>query len=227
MPRQVSHYNKYRKRRLEQPLVDANLVYLSGYESGINENRGGSATVSNGGGVFQSAVQQKFGSNSLDIVTGELSFNTGDMPLAGDFTLEGWIYPTTLSSSVFRAIAGNFNTVNNGWILWVTLSTDPRLQINFGGGSFFNSTTVIQLNQWQHFAVSRFGNTVRVWVDGNYEGSYSYSSSPDDTNAVKIGNNANLNVRWDGYLDELRFVDGYCIKKYRNNADVSVPTGPY
>lgn len=228
MPQYISQWAKRRWHTVsKQTIIDRDLVYLSGYESDRLENRSpatGTVTAT-GAGAQRSVLEKKFGTASLDIINSELQLAPGDMPLAGDWTLEGWMYPTTLSSLAFRAMAGNFSTANGGWSFWVTLSTDPRLQINMGGGFFLNSTSVVQLNQWQHFAATRKDNTIRLWYNGNYEGSLAYSGTPSATNRTFIGNNANGNVRWDGYLDELRFVDGYAV--YTDSSDITLPTGPY
>lgn len=227
MPKHLTSYKRRRKWfSAETDLnITENLVYLSGYESGLSENRGGTATVTVNSGVFQEATEVKFGSSSIDIVSGELLFDAGDMPLAGDWTLEGWFYPQTLSSVVFRAIAGNYEPVNLGWVLWCTFQPTPKLQINMGDGTFLNSSTTVTTGAWHHFATTRKDNTIALWLDGAYEGNVAYASAPDATNRVAIGRNQETATRWDGYLDELRFIDGYAV--YEGTSNITIPTGPY
>ena len=109
-----------------------------------------------------------------------------------DFTIECWYYPTSHGSYeglVHQWPNGNYN-VTNGWCLEpVGGSLDfyyckPDGSIAHASGS----SSQIPLNQWNHCAVSRLGNSIRVYLNGTHAGSHSYSGTiQNGTGPVRIG----------------------------------------
>lgn len=131
-------------------------------EEGHTINRVGTVTTT-------STAQSKFdGSSILNTGTGghinvdgagsEFTFGTGD------FTIEMWVYPTSLAAQ-------------QTLLDWRPLSTEgkyPALSITTGGNLEwhsdaavnFTSTSTIGTGTWTHIAVARTGGNISFFIDG-------------------------------------------------------------
>ncbi len=129
---------------------------------------------------------------------------------SGDFTIEAWIYPTTVSPTY----QGIFSTTG-------TSSSDIQVQLNNNLLRFTSytvqiaiTTSTISANQWTHIAVCRFGGTTYLYVNGNLGG-----SGTDSTNWVanpaNIGAIFNSSYSFSGYIDDFRVTKG--IARYTQN----------
>jgi hypothetical protein len=99
-----------------------------------------------------------------------------------DFTIELWAYHTSVSVGYQALVSHSSDTADaqNGWIFYL----EANNTINFlsSAGSGWNgitctSTTIPTVNTWSHFAVSRSGNTTRMFYNGTQIGSSSFSGS--------------------------------------------------
>jgi hypothetical protein len=91
-----------------------------------------------------------------------LSF-ADDTPLefgTGDFTISTWIYPTSVTG--YQAI---FAGTNNEFIFNLS---DSRLECGmwYTAGIAGTATGSIEINKWQHVAVSRRSGILRLYIDG-------------------------------------------------------------
>jgi len=124
----------------------------------------------------------------------------------GDFTVEAWVYPNSLSTDWFIVTAsgaGGFfigfsssSTIGFGWgragIAW-----DYRVA---------GSATV---NTWQHVAVTRSGTSMRLFVNGIQQGTTQTISTAYDmsTTSTTIGSQG-ANYYLNGFISNLRVVKG-------------------
>ena len=157
----------------------------------------------------------KFGSGAADFTAGSTSaidtgnatdFNFG----AGPFTVEAWIYPTSLSS--FAVIAAQTLTTgsNNGWIFSASSTALSFAYSANGSGSIgINASYTIPLNTWTHAAVDFDGTTLRVYINGAVLGTGSLGGAiyPSTLNTL-IGNTPDNVGNFTGYLDEVRVTKG-------------------
>lgn len=152
-----------------------------------------------------SSAQSKFGSclhlQSASIVSdsySDLSFNTGD------FTVEFWIYCTN------AAVQENIWGIGSN-----PLSSSCTAQIYKLGGSFrywtgadliTSSSSAVIANQWQHIAVSRSGDSVKLFVDGFQVG----STATDSRNhaGTKQGIGTGSVPLYNTFIDEIRITTG-------------------
>lgn len=93
-----------------------------------------------------------------------LSDTTNGIALSGNFTIETWLYPTGASGSGYSVIttanasAGIFQYYYNsaGKIGYYTVSA----------GAVLTSSAALTFNTWQHVALVRSSNVVKVYVNG-------------------------------------------------------------
>lgn len=99
--------------------------------------------------------------------------------LDGDFTVELFFYPTQLldSRTLIRKVASSSSL--GGWILRLTQSGAIQLAVTATSGGFTITSTnnYVSINNWHHVAITKFGNTNRLYLDGNLVGS-AISSAP-------------------------------------------------
>jgi hypothetical protein len=111
-----------------------------------------------------------------------LSTNNTRLNLTGDFTVEGWFYPTNVTGAhalwtFGQASAGRYT---------VQLSGTSVLSNLYGDGSTTYTSTV-PINTWTHVAMVRSGTTVKIYINGT-------ASATTDTQSGTIGNGGYLNI---------------------------------
>ena len=189
------------------------------------------------GSGWATTTQSKVGTNAISIAGNGLACRTvmpndASLELVGDFTLEGWFYPsgvdqygpfmyrqTSSSASgdytVFRMGAGFNSGVAQFGTRW--------------GGTDFSLDGVADLrNAWHHVAVTREGSTVRLFVDGSVVNSGTWSNPVvwDDGHIGDVDGATyqnNTDNEWQGRFDSLRLTNGHC----RYNASFTPTTEPY
>ncbi len=136
------------------------------------------------------------------------AFNFG----TGDFTVEGWVYPTTTSGTrpivEIRTSAAN----STGFAL-LSQSGATTLNVYTNGGFAGASTNSLTTNQWNHVALTRSGNTWGYWINGVASGSFTNSSTQSDgaTTGPKIGGSTTGGEVWIGYMSNIRIVKGTAV----------------
>lgn len=188
---------------------------VSSYSSGttILTNKGtgtftiatttGGKLVTTSGNCSLSTAQKKFGTASLYLDgTDDYARCEGgtDFAFASNFTVEGWIYPTSVTGNRYLFSLGTETTGRYNLFLVSGVLT----------GNFYGSTSTtfggsISINTWTHIALVRSGSTITVYVNGTALGT-------TETNSSAIGNTGQLTIGADttgvnnfaGYIDEFR-----------------------
>ncbi len=171
----------------------------------------GSAQISTAQSRFGGASALFNGTNSaVDInASSVLEFGTGD------FTVEAWMFPTALTSAA-NIISRQVDP--SGLAIQLRISSGSKLELVLrspgGGVTTITGTTTITASAQHHAAFARESGTMRLFLDGNLEGSAAFAASLSDaggTQKLCIGanltNSAHQNY-FTGYVDEVRIVKG-------------------
>lgn len=183
-------------------------------------------TWSGTGSPVISTAQSMFGGSSL-YLNGS-SFLAAATPInidlsQTDFTIEGFIYPTSISSTwvFFASWAGVSNMVLRAFS---GAGSDTRLDYNQNSTAFDSASGVIVANAWQHVAWVRKGQNVYGFVGGVLEASGTITAAQSTAGyAAEIGRNNQNNVwYYTGYIDEFRLSN---VARY--TANFTPPTSPF
>ena len=136
-----------------------------------------------------------------------LSTVDSGLDLTGDFTVEGWFYPTDVTGTHALWTFGQANA--NRYT--VQLSGTAMLTNLYGAG-VTNYTSTVPINTWTHVAMTRLGTTVNIYINGT-------ASATTDTQSGTIGNGGYLNIGADdsgganfaGRITNFRVVNGTAV----------------
>ena len=185
------------------------------------------ATVTFAGTAQLSTGQSKFGGSSLlldgnsDYLTiSDTYWNTAIS--SGNWTVEFWVRFAALGSN--EELIGNRGDVggdsSNGWALRKTTSNNIILYWYEGGQfNYLNNSqgtqTALSADTWYHIAVTRSGNTWKLFLNGTAEDTVTDSGTivTGTGNRLFIGN---FGVNYlNGYMDDLRITVGQA--RYTSN----------
>lgn len=210
---------------LYDPYWDAVVLglHMDGTDNGTTFTDVKGKTVTVTGNTVTKTATKKFGTasayfdgtgDSLSLATTTL-FDFGD----NDFTIEFWMYPTSISA--IQVLYLRRASVSAQGIV-IELETDGRVWAYVGdtNTSTFNasiSTSVLTLNTWSHLALVRNGSTFTIYLNGAAGGSYTGAFTvAGSTTSLIIGaaDNGTSNP-FLGYLDDLRITKG--VARYTAN----------
>ncbi len=143
---------------------------------------------------------------------------------ANNFTVDCWIYPTTVSKAMTifdcRATA-------SGPGISIEMNTSGNLYSYVGSTQILLTGGQPALNTWSHIALARVGSTVTLYLNGTAPtngSNASVSTAITDTNyliGTYYGSLTNVTTnRFQGYIDELRVTPGAA----RYTANFTAPT---
>ena len=150
----------------------------------------------NADGTTNFGSAQFSGSNYLSVTNAAFTFT-------GNFTVEGWYYPTNVTGSHSLFCLGP-DPANR----YVFALSGTSVSSNLYGFGLTTYTSTVPINTWTHIAVVRSGSTVKVYINGT-------ASVTTDTQAGTIGNGT-LNIGADaangalfvGNISNFRVVKG-------------------
>ena len=145
----------------------------------------------------------------------------------GDFTLEAWIYTTTVAAGQGTVIARQEAT-NNMVLQFRRNGSDFDFIARDTGGAnllVVTASAAISANTWHHVAASRNGSTLRLFVDGVQKNSGTISNTLDCSRPLTIGvvNDTSLAGYFNGYIDDVRITKD--VGRY--SAGFTPPSSPF
>jgi hypothetical protein len=147
-----------------------------------------------------------FGHNKNDevAVQGHEAFN-----FTSEFTLAAWIRPRSWGELQEGDILDKVNlTLLEGYSLRLTNVVRPAALVVYGfssGDPIASDANVVDLNRWQHVALTYGGGVIRFWVDGVLAGSAASAHDPRPSQRfLRLGTNYYATRDFDGMIDEVR-----------------------
>lgn len=200
------------------------LAHMDGTNGGTTfTDSGPLARTMTPNGVTTSTTQSKFGGASA-FCAGTSGFNIitsyATSPIGtGDFTIEYWVYPTTITgdynpfsivgaSNAVNAFIGNDSAVSSGASVRFVIRNDAGTS----NSDITASGTLVSANVWTHVACVADGSTARIYTGGVQRTSGSITGTRSatflDLNLCRLtgGTPRTLN----GYLEEVRVTKGVC-----------------
>jgi len=166
-----------------------------------------------------STAVSKFGGSSMAFDgTGDQLVARTNNTLAGNFTIEGWIYLNSTSGiksfcTIGDESSGRISFFFNGGVLSYNI---------FGGGTVGLGGSV-STGQWYHVAVVRSGSTITGYLNGTSTGTATQSGTLGNANAIYVSGISTGNDLWNGYIDDLRITNGVA----RYTANFTPPTAAF
>ena len=165
-----------------------------------------------------STAQSKFGGSSL-LLDGNADYLTfassPDFALSGDFTIETWIYPTSLQDWDGIFSVGSFT--NNYLTFRLAANGNLEAWLNGFGNRFVGGT--VSTNTWSHVALVRFGtgtNNVKIYLNGvSVAQTTSTYSVPQALVCIGRSYPDATTEYFNGYVDSFRLTKG--IARYITN----------
>jgi len=146
--------------------------------------------------------------------TGSLVFDgiddyadAGDVPdfdFTTGFTVEAWVKASSTQNSVDSAIVSKIGLCCSyqGWMIW---STAGGLVGYINGQGRVSAPVNILDDTWHHVAMTWDGSTVRLYVDGQLEGSNSYAEPPNSAGQpLRVGEYRYGGRNFTGNIDEVK-----------------------
>ena len=194
-------------------------LLLSGTDAGIIDKSQSVKTITLNGDVKSSTTQSKYLTSSMYFDgTGDylsVPYDAGfNMGATTDFTMEAWVYQInqTGNHTVFAQYngAGTAHSTANGhrWIFWIDDGRVQLYQYPDMNTQLIDSGT-LNLNTWNHVAVTREGSVFRLFVNGTQVDTFTSST-------VEIGflndpltvGSYNSTGYFNGYLSDVRITKG-------------------
>jgi hypothetical protein len=129
---------------------------------------------------------------------------------AGDFTIEFWMFPASSGqiATIFDLKGTNYYTARP---MVYQYNQQVKLFWYDGGGNVVSTDYLIEAGKWQHIAVTRSGNTFRIFYNGVLQQTATNTSSLDSSTPT-IGQSIDGNDwPYKGYISNLRVVKGTAV----------------
>ena len=142
---------------------------------------------------------------------------------SGDFTMEAFVYNR---SSGYRSIVMKYggSPAASSWF-WSMYNGQNQFYYYSGGNEPAVTSGQTHYNKWVHCAVSREGNTIRIFDNGELTGTLdvsSYDTMNDSTVPLDIGTDYADNYDMDGFISNVRIVKGTALY----TKSFTAPTAP-
>ena len=122
----------------------------------------------------------------------------------GDWTWECWVYPTAFTG--YHTFLGQWQSGNLVFI-W-KMNSSGRMYLENLSTAITATTTTIVANQWQHIALTRSSNTIRMFVNGVMDATTATRSGTYYSTAAMYVGASGAGEPFTGYISNMRVVNG-------------------
>jgi len=136
----------------------------------------------------------------------------------GDFTVEGWYYPTSVTGTRSLFTLGSEATGRYTWFL-----VGNTITSNLYGNISTTYTSTLSINTWAHIAVVRSGSTVKLYVNGTLDATTDTQAGTIGNGSLRIGADGSGAATFAGNISNFRFVNGTAVY---SGSLFTVPTQP-
>jgi len=128
--------------------------------------------------------------------------------LTGNLTVTAWICPESFGAAGYGRIVDK-GSIASGFAFYVKQSIQGLAYLTYGGSNIDSDSGVIELDRWQHVAVSYddASDTIAFYVNGTAAGGGTYLTNPADSTGEEliIGNRLDsLDRGFKGMLSDIR-----------------------
>jgi hypothetical protein len=137
----------------------------------------------------------------------------------GDFTIEAWVYASSLATSIIFSNSSGSGAANINFYI----TSDGKLNANNLNTVQISSTGAITANSWNHVAITKASGTYYFWINGAASGNHASLGTNNLTdNSCWVGARPTPTDFWNGYIFSLRVVKGTAVY----TAAFTPPTSP-
>ena len=179
-----------------------------------------------------STAQSKWGGGSIafdgtgDYLLAPVDANQNYNFGTGDFTVECWFYANSLSSTSYAGLMGcNNANVDGNTSAWAAYVRSNGIFFYGSTGTLTGVAGTVNTGVWNHYAVTRSGNTLRLFLNGTQTTSATVTGSyTNSTVGFRVGDEPDSsNPAFNGYIDDLRITKGVA----RYTANFTPPSAPF
>ena len=168
---------------------------LSGEGNNGTLTDGPTFSSDNGGSIVFDGTNDQIDCGSSD----NFAFGTGD------FTIEFWCNPDTLSTRCMISISstGTDSTEN-----WQVRYDSSKVKWVYSGTSNILSSSTVSTGEWTHIVATRSGTTLTLYINAVSEGTGSSSDNLSDNGTLRIGCTRSQNNYFDGKISNVKLYKG-------------------
>lgn len=141
----------------------------------------------------KSSMKFNGGSSKIAVNSGLTDFGFG----TGDFTIEGWVNPTTYSYGTASVIWFSNN-------ICLSIYKGKFNCYNYGSGYIFSNPTKGVTYDWTHLALVRSAGILTLYVNGVVSDSVTYNNNITSPQLINMGSYDTNAESYYGYIDEFR-----------------------
>lgn len=164
-------------------------------------------------------------STNFDGTSDYISFTaTSDLSFDSDFTIEGWIYPRTITLDTQHP---NLIILGSNTQIYLNSTNDYIALYDGSADAVKSANNSINLHEWNHFAAVRSGTNTAMFLNGSRVATKSSDTTTYGTSSGTqyIGNfnGASGGGDYDGFIRDLRIVKGSAVYN-PSNTSYTLPT---
>jgi hypothetical protein len=145
---------------------------------------------------------------SGDYLANTTTASTGFNLSTGAFTIEAWVYLSSVASYQYVLNFANAAGAASGLVFGINTSGQPYI----GNGSVVgkSGSTALTVNTWTHIAVVSDGTNIQFYTNGQANGS-AQAFNPNTAQYVYVGRDGTGGNQLTGYISNIRIVKGQAL----------------